>query len=286
MDKELMKKNLGEAMAAILTLGNMFQETEKWEAVGKDIDYCERSFGRNLTQEEKELVLNSGKNALFDKLGLDEEDFNTMLRAFALISAGFTESAERYDYELEQNNYKVLDLFKSLINDLECVEAEKHKIRVGKKEDIRTKIKVQGENAGYREDKDPELDQIFKDADAFVGPTPSDHESTKRETDFYDLSKVFASETKCGDMQITGDTYEEDDKSWAEKYPEEKECAKLETSPDTCKTKVDIDKAIERLDKGCELELDDETIDAIVEKLWKERNNLSIKIHNNKISLR
>lgn len=48
---------------------------------------------------------------------------------------------------------------------------------------------------------------------------------------------------------------------------------------------IDLNKAIERLDKGCELELDEDLIDAIVEKLWKERDNISIKIRNNKISL-
>lgn len=48
----------------------------------------------------------------------------------------------------------------------------------------------------------------------------------------------------------------------------------------------EVDKIINRLDKGCEIELDSEVLDAVVEKLWTTRNNVSIKIHNNKISLR
>lgn len=48
----------------------------------------------------------------------------------------------------------------------------------------------------------------------------------------------------------------------------------------------EIDKIINRLDKGCEIELEKEVLDAVVNKLWNERDNISIKIHNNKISLR
>lgn len=48
----------------------------------------------------------------------------------------------------------------------------------------------------------------------------------------------------------------------------------------------EVDKIIDRLDKGCEIELEDEVLNAVVDKLWKERDNVSIKIRNNCISLR
>lgn len=263
MESELMKQMINSQVDAV------FDKVQ-------DINVLERHFGRSLSSNERQIVLDEGKQALLDKLGLDEEDYFTMQRAFALISAGFTESSERYDYELEQNNYKALDLFKSLVNDLECIEAERHKVRIGRKEDLGTKIKVMGEDAGYREDKDPELDTVFKDADGFKGPNPpSEQEQTKQETNAYNLGEVFAAETKCDNMHITGDTYEEDDKAWEEKYP----------NTDTTLA-VTVDKAIERLDKGCELELDDDVLDAVIDKLWNERDNVSIKIHNNKISIR
>lgn len=273
MNKELMKENLGQAVACILKVGDMIKEAEEWDKVSNDILYVERSFGRSLTLEEKQLLRENGKSALFDKLGLNEDDFNTMLRAFALISAGFTESSDRYDYELEQNNYKALDLFKSLVNDLECVEAERHKVKIGKRENLGTKINVKGENAGYKEENDPELNDIFKNSEKSACLDNYVRDNTYEDPD---LNKVFASETKCEAMGgITGDTYDET------KDPDvfEKDINK-ESFEDKIK------QAIDRLDKGCELELDDETIDAIVERLWKERDNVSIKIHNNKISLR
>lgn len=248
------------------------------------IENIEHNFGRYLTDEERALVLTKGSVALFDKLGLSEEDYNTMIRAVSLISAGFTESSDRYDYELEQNNYKALDLFKSLVNDLECVEAERRKVKIGKKEDLGSHITVSGENCGYKEENDKELDELFKDAKISENP-----DKTFAVEDTYkdpDLNKVFASATKCDAMHITGDTYNEDEdpdckESWGpgHKYTiSNDESNKLEFDKK-------VEQAIARLDKGCELELDDETIDAIVEKLWKERDNVSIKIHNNKISL-
>lgn len=280
MESELMKENLVQALAHLLKVADAVKESEKSNKTSNDILYLERSFGRRLTSEEKNLVLEKGKDALFDKLGLDQDDFNTMLRAFALISAGFTESSDRYDYELEQNNYKVLDLFKSLINDLECVEAEKHKIKIGKKDDLGTKVTIKDScDAGYSEEKDLELDELFKDAEKAENPNKTFIAEDTYKAD-PDLNKVFASETRCDEMHITGDTYEEDDNSWKnqELSKEEKGCNKRSFEDE-------VKKSIERLDKGCELELDEETIDAIVEKLWKERNNVSIKICNNKISL-
>jgi len=240
------------------------------------IENIEHNFGRYLTDEERNLVLTEGSIALFNKLGLSEEDYNTMIRAISLISAGFTESSDRYDYELEQNNYKALDLFKSLVNDLECVEVERHKAKIGKPEEIGTKVKIKDSyDAGYKEENDPELDELFKDAEKSENP-----DKTFTTEDTYkdpELNKVFATETKCDAMGITGDTYNESEDP--DIFKENKGCNKKSFEDE-------VNKAIERLDKGCELELDDETIDAIVEKLWSERNNVSIKIHNNKISLR
>jgi len=242
------------------------------------IENIEHNFGRYLTNEERNLVLTEGSVALFNKLGLSEEDYNTMIRATALISAGFTESSDRYDYELEQNNYKALDLFKSLVNDLECIEAERRKAKIGKMEEIGTKVEVKNAcNAGYKEENDTDLDELFKDAEKAENPDKVfTTEDTYKDPE---LNKVFATATKCKEMGITGDTYEEDDKAWEDLEKEKKGCDKKSFEHE-------INKAIERLDKGCELELDEETIDAIVEKLWRERDNVNIKICNNKISLR
>lgn len=243
------------------------------------IENIEHNFGRYLTDEEKALVLTEGSVALFDKLGLSIEDYNTMIRAISLISAGFTESSDRYDYELEQNNYKALDLFKSLVNDLECIEAERRKAKIGKREELGAKVKIKDSGeGGYKEENDSDLDELFQDAEKSENPN-----KTVTANDTYkdpELNQVFASETKCKEMGITGDTYEEDDKSWED--PD----AKVENVCEPTCFENEVNKAIERLDKGCELELDDDTIDAVVDKLWNERNNVSIKIHNNKISLR
>lgn len=276
MNDELMK-NLNQEFDCMKKVYDSLQELNKYRNVYNQIDYCEKSFGRNLTEEEKNIVLEKGKEALFDRLGLDETDFNTMLRAFALISAGFTESSDRYDYELEQNNYKALDLFKSLVNDLECVEADKRKSKIGTKEDLKTKIKVEGSDVGgYKEENDPDLDELFRDSEKSINPNKIFiAEETYKEDP--DLNKVFASATRCDEMHITGDAY--DESKDPDIFKNEKECNKTSLEEK-------IKKAIERLDKGCELELDEETIDAIIEKLFTERDNVSIKIHNNKISLR
>lgn len=277
MNDELMK-NLNQEFDCMKKVYDSLQELNKYRNVYNQIDYCEKSFGRNLTEEEKNIVLEKGKEALFDRLGLDETDFNTMLRAFALISAGFTESSDRYDYELEQNNYKALDLFKSLVNDLECIEAERRKAKIGKMEEVGTKVEVKNAcDAGYKEENDTDLDELFKDAEKAENPDKVfTTEDTYKDPE---LNKVFATATKCKEMGITGDTYEEDDKAWEDLEKEKKGCDKKSFEHE-------INKAIERLDKGCELELDEETIDAIVEKIWRERDNVNIRICNNKISLR
>jgi len=225
------------------------------------IERVETNFGRTLTAEERSILIKNGEQELLNKLGLSVEDYFTMQRAFALISAGFTESSEKYDEELEKENYKVLDLFKSLVNDLECVAAARRKVMVGKEEELGTKSKIEipkEEDHGYKEKEDKEL------------------------------NKIFATRTQCQEMGISGDTYEEDDDSWKEdcgiKAEEntcpEKQC-KAALSQDT-----QVDKIITLLDKGVELELDGELLNTVVEKLWNTRNNVSIKIHNNKISLR
>ena len=274
MNKELMKENLDQAVACILNTAKLIDESIKYDEKQNDIRYLENSFGRALTTKEKDLVLKEGKERLLKKLDLDEENFNTMLRAFALISAGFTESSERYDYELEQNNYKALDLFKSLVNDLECVEAERHKVKIGKKGDLKTKIKIEGaQDAGYKEENDPELNDIFKDSEK---STCLEGNCIKDNTyEDPDLNKVFAAETKCDAMHITGDTYNEKN---------DPDIMDSINSGDSLEDAVQ--KAIARLDKGCELELDDDVLDAVVDYLWNKRSNVSIKIHNNKISLR
>ena len=230
----------------------------------------ERNFCRQLTYDELVFTIDNGKEALLNKLGISDEDYCTMQRAFRLISAGFTESSDKYDYELEQNNYKALDLFKSLVNDLECVEAERHKVKIGKKEDLGTKISVTGEDAGYKEENDSDLDRIFENSEKSEEKTPE----CLNGKDDPDINQVFSAETKCDAMHITGDTYnEKNDPDIMSSNPKDS----LEDA---------VNKAIERLDKGCELELDDNVLDAVVDRLWTERDNVSIKINNNKISLR
>lgn len=59
------------------------------------------------------------------------------------------------------------------------------------------------------------------------------------------------------------------------------------TIPETILSKINvIDDIIKKLDDGEELELDADLLNDVVLKLWTERNNVSIKVHNNKISLR
>lgn len=57
--------------------------------------------------------------------------------------------------------------------------------------------------------------------------------------------------------------------------------------PETIEPKQDSVKSIiERLDNGEEIELEEALLDEVFDKLWSNRNNIEIKIRNNKISIR
>lgn len=121
----------------------------------KDIIAIEHDLYRELSEDEVKTVLTEGYEALFAKMGLSDEDYKTMRRIFALVSAGFTETDERYDEELAKNNYQAIEVLKALISDLEAAEAEKA---------TTTKINLDLENKedhGYEESEDPELNKYF-----------------------------------------------------------------------------------------------------------------------------
>lgn len=229
----------------------------------EEISKVEHNFGRTLTDSEKIIVIEQGEQALLNKLGIDEADYNTMKRAFALISAGFTKRSEDYDFELEQENYKALDLFKSLVNDLEFVKEVKNKAKESIKGGKGTKISVHGEKeyeSTYQEENDPELNDLF------------------------------ASETESKELGVTGDTYDEKADTECKEYftknedpANEKTCNKQAC---TCKQPAWLVNTIESLDEGKEVLLDDECLQAIVNYLWNNRENVDIQIHNNKIRVK
>lgn len=125
----------------------------------EDITLLERDLMRDLTSEEKDLVINQGYQALLTKLGFDDEDFKTLRRIETLISAFCTENEERYEEELKKDNHAAKFVLQSILNDLNDLEFEKMtKVsKVGPEEELGCKIHVpdvRGNVSTYDAEKD------------------------------------------------------------------------------------------------------------------------------------
>lgn len=186
---------------------------EQMKEALEDVELIEADFGRKLTVEESTLVVEKGFRALLDKLGMDDNDYRTMRRIFALITAGYTESDKRYDEELEKENYQALDVLKSLVNDLEATAEEK--IRAQIKGGKGTRIYHKMEDVGYHEENDEGLNKYF---------TPEAEEEAKASAPCYipendeELNKRFSEIPEFITRLVMGDTVQLTDEELGQVY--------------------------------------------------------------------
>lgn len=144
---------------------------EQMQHALEGIKTIERDLRRDLTSEEKNLVIENGEHgyqALLNKLGYDEEDLQTLRRIEALISTFCTESEERYEEELRKDNHAAKFVLQSILNDLNDIEFEKMttKTKLGTEEDLGCKIHVPDEKGSVTTyDAEEDFENICKTDD-------------------------------------------------------------------------------------------------------------------------
>lgn len=245
------------------------------------IESLEQKFNRKLTQKEIDLYLNYGLDALLGECSMTERDFATMKRCVKLITAGFTESEEHYDSELDEENFDALEVFKSLVNDLEVVRERKEK-EIAERANKKKEYKESRESTTYREEDDKSLNERF---------TPQAQKEADESATSYnpekDESLMHPSEHDCDKEEMRPHLTLFDkfltmlfDPKLAESIAHESEHKEAEAE------NTGLLKLVERLKNGESITMDHEMIKNVSEYISNNLTNYIFKVTDNNVSLK
>lgn len=228
----------------------------------ENVAKLEKNMLRDLTEEEKDYIMENGVNPFIEKkLEFSKDDDFTFKRVKALISAYCTQSEpEFYNQVYEQDNGSALLVLKTICNALEEAELIKKNKKEAVPEAVLPKV---------AEDEKLNEDELFGE-----GETKDYNYTTDTLLSYVKpLLDLFGLDVSFKDV-----TSENKDSEKCEKFDRVTEC------DGNCENCDWISYLIGRLKEGEELELSQEEINTITDRLWESEDNVSIKVVNNKIS--
>lgn len=85
----------------------------------KDIDLLEKDLMRDLTDQEKNLVIEKGFKAFLDDIRIDISDLRLIMRVREILGAFFSEDVEKYESLVNKpDNGRVIETLEDILKDL------------------------------------------------------------------------------------------------------------------------------------------------------------------------
>lgn len=90
----------------------------------KDIDLLEKDLMRDLTDQEKNLVIEKGFKAFLDSIHIDISDLSLIMQVKEIFGAFFSEEVEKYEELVNRpDNGRVIETLEDILKDLKKEDA-------------------------------------------------------------------------------------------------------------------------------------------------------------------